>query len=239
MTRSSQTIKNVSIALLLVFLAQACVQFKADSPTALPAAPDIESPASEDQVSVLPTSTPTIEVTVPTKTEVPPTITSIPSVTITVVKGNLFIRRGPDMAFNPVGVLYKDTSAKVIARDVLSDWAQIQIPNSDQTGWVSIQTGYSQIEGNLKELPEYTPTEWPVAAYLRNCTHHRMYVPQADMVIPSSFEFPDNEVWIYPGTYSVLDIDVSGDPEVMDFTIKEGESVEIRWNGLGEKRKCP
>jgi hypothetical protein len=122
---------------------------------------------------------------------------------------------------------------------VLSDWVQIQIPNTDQTGWVSIQTSYSQIKGDLEDLPEFTTTEWPVAAYLRNCTHHRMYVPQADMVIPSSFEFPDNEVWIYPGTYTVLDIDVSGDPGVMDFTIREGESVEIRWDGLGEKRKCP
>ncbi len=235
MTKSSQLFRSVSIALLFVFLVQACALV--DAPPALPTAQIIASPAANADISTTPTTT--LEIVVPAKTEVLPTVTSIPSVTLTVVKGNLFIRRGPDMAFNPIGVLYKDTSAKVIARDVLSDWAQIQIPNSDQTGWVSIQTEYSQIEGNLKELPEYTPTEWPLAAYLRNCTHHRMYVLQADMVIPSSFEFPDNEVWIYPGTYSVLDIDVAGDPEVMDFTIKEGESVEIRWDGSGEKRKCP
>jgi hypothetical protein len=59
------------------------------------------------------------------------------------------------------------------------------------------------------------------------------------MIIPSSYEFPDNEVWIYPGTYTVLDIDVVGDPEVLDFIIREGENVEIRWDGSGEKRKCP
>jgi len=235
MTKSSQLFRSASIVLLFVFVVQACALV--DAPPALPTAQKIASPAANADISTTPTTT--LEIVVPTKTEVLPTVTSIPSVTLTVVKGNLFIRRGPDMAFNPIGVLYKDTSAKVIARDVLSDWAQIQIPNSDQTGWVSIQTEYSQIEGNLKDLPEYTPTEWPLAAYLRNCTHHRMYVPQADMVIPSSFEFPDNEVWIYPGTYSVLDIDVAGDPEVMDFTIKEGESVEIRWDGSGEKRKCP
>lgn len=235
MTKSSQLFRSASIALLFVFLVQACALV--DAPPALPTAQIIASPAANADISTTPTTT--LEIVVPAKTEVLPTVTSIPSVTLTVVKGNLFIRRGPDMAFNPIGVLYKDTSAKVIARDVLSDWAQIQIPNSDQTGWVSIQTEYSQIEGNLKDLPEYTPTEWPLAAYLRNCTHHRMYVLQADMVIPSSFEFPDNEVWIYPGTYSVLDIDVAGDPEVMDFTIKEGESVEIRWDGSGEKRKCP
>lgn len=232
MTSSSRTIRDVTIALLLVFLVQACAQFKADAPPALPTAADIETPSA-------PTPTAGIEPVVPTKTEVPPTATSAPSVTISAVKGNLFIRRGPGMPFNPIGVLYKDTSAKAIARDVLSDWVQIQIPNSDQTGWVSVQTGYSLIEGNLEDLPGFTTSEWPAAAYLLNCTHHRMYVPQADMIIPSSFEYPDNEVWIYPGTYTVLDIDVSSDPEVLSFTIKEGESVEIRWDGSGEKRKCP
>ena len=234
MTRPSKTIRNITIALLFVFLAQACVQFKVNTPAALPTMRNIE-----EHISPSPAPTATIEIPVPTRTEVPPSATPLPSVTITAVKGNLFIRRGPDMAFNPIGVLYKDTSAKGIARDILSNWVQVEIPNSTKTGWVSIQTSYSQIEGSLKDLPEYTPTEWPVAAYLLNCTHHSMYVPQADMIIPSSFEYPDNEVWIYPGTYTVLDIDVSGDPEVLDFTIKEGESIEIRWDGLGEKRKCP
>jgi hypothetical protein len=238
MTRSS-SFKNISITLLLVFLAQACVQFKVDAPPTLPTAQAIETLSTEEQISLLSTPTDTIEVPVPTKTEIPPTATLLPNVTITAIKGNLFIRRGPDMAFNPIGVLYKDTNAKGIARDVLSKWVQIEIPNSNKTGWVSVQTSYSQIEGSLEGLPEYTPTEWPVAAYLLNCTHHQMYVLPSEMVIPSSFEYPDNEVWIYPGTYKVYDIDVSGDPEVMDFTIKEGESIEIRWDGLGEKRKCP
>lgn len=237
MIRSSQKIKNIAGALLFIFLAQACVQFKADAPT--PTARDTKAPASEEQVSLPSTPTATIESAVPTKTEIPSTVTSIPNVTITVVKGNLFIRRGPDMAFNPVGVLYKDTSAKVVARDVLSDWVQIQLPNSDETGWVSVQTEYSQVEGDLESLPEYTPTVWPVAAYLLNCTHHSMYILPGEIVIPSSYEYPDNEIWIYPGTYTVHDMDVSGDPEVMDFTIKEGQSIEIRWDGSGEKRKCP
>ena len=237
MTRSSQTIRNVAVALSFVFLAQACAQFKVDAPT--PTVHGTKAPALEEQVSLPSTPTATIESAVPTKTDISPIATSIPSVTITVIKGNLFIRRGPDMAVNPVGVLYKHTSAKVIARDVLSDWVQIQIPNSDETGWVSVQTEYSQVEGSLESLPEYTPTEWPVAAYLLNCTHHSMYVLPGEIVIPSSYEYPDNEVWIYPGTYTVHDMDVSGDPEVMDFTIKEGQSIEIRWDGLGEKRKCP
>ena len=239
MTRSSQIVKTASFVLFFVLLTQACMQVSSDTPPVSSTVQGVESTSGGEQVTALPTRTATVEIPAPTKTELPPTATLPPKVSLNVVKGNLFIRRGPDMAFNPIGVLYKDTSAEVIARDVLSDWVQIKIPNSDLTGWVSIQTGYSQVEGDLGNLPEYTPTEWPVAAYVRNCTHHRMYVPQADMVIPSSFEFPDNEVWIYPGTYTALDIDVPGDPEVASFSIKEGAEFEIRWDGLGEKRKCP
>jgi len=47
---------------------------------------------------------------------------------ITAINGNLFIRRGPDLAFNPVGVLYEGNSAIVIAQDVLSDWCRSKSP---------------------------------------------------------------------------------------------------------------
>jgi hypothetical protein len=233
MTRSSQTIRNAAVALLLVFLSQACVQFKVDAPAATPTARDIETPTAE-----LPTAAAAIETVIPTQTAVP-TFTPAPLVAIHVVKGNLFIRRGPDMAFNPIGVLYKDTSAPAIGRDILSKWVQVEIPGTDKTGWVSIQTSYSQIDGNVESLPEVKPTEWPTPAYLRNCTHHEMYVPEADMIIPSSYKYPDNEVWIYPGSYTVLDLEISGEPEVMNFTISEGQSVEIREDASGERRKCP
>jgi len=233
MTRSSQILRHLSIALLVAFLSQACMQVKSES---TPTPPSAEERGSTP--APLPTAT-TTPLPLPTQTEAAPAASPIPNVTLDVVKGNLFIRRGPDMAFNPIGVLYKDTRAKVIARDVLSDWAQIEIPNSDKTGWVSVQTEFSQIEGSLKDLPEFKITEWPVAAYLRNCTHHRMYVVQSEVVIPSSFEFPDNEIWIYPGTYTILDIDVPDDPEVATITVQEGSDIEIREDGLGEKRKCP
>jgi hypothetical protein len=143
------------------------------------------------------------------------------------------------MAFNPIGVLYKNTSAEVIARDVLSNWVQIKIPGSDQTGWVSIKTEYSKIEGEIKDLPDFTITEWPVAAYLRNCTYHQMYVDPFDVVIPTSLEYPDNEIWIYPGTYIIYDIDVAGDPEVDQIVVREGSNIEILYDGLGRHRKCP
>jgi len=212
-----------------------------DAPPAQPTDREIESlAAGEEQVNLLPTPTATIEISVPTKTKIPATAIPIPPVTLNVVKGNLFIRRGPDMAFNTIGVLYKNTSAKVIGRDVLSDWVQIEIPNSDKTGWVSIQTDYSQIEGSLKDLPEFSPTEWPQATYLWNCTHHSMYVLPDEVVIPSSLQYPDNEMRIYPGVYyTVYDVDVPDNPQVADFTAGEGDEIEIREDGLGERRKCP
>jgi hypothetical protein len=220
-------------------LTQSCAQVKLDTPPALPTAQEIEPTVGGDQAEPLPTPTATIEIPIPTNTEIPTIAASSSGVTLNVVKGNLFVRRGPDMAFNPIGVLYKNTSAEVIARDVLSNWVQVKIPNSDKTGWVSIKTEYSQIEGEIKDLPEFTTTEWPTAAYLRNCTHHQMYLQPSEIIIPSSLEYPDNEIWVYPGTYTVHDIDVTGDPEVAKITIREGSNVEILEDGQGEHRKCP
>jgi len=204
----------------------------------LPTPRDIEPITTEERSA--PPATPTTQVEIPTATEIIPTPTpSLPKVTISAVKGNIFIRRGPDMAFNPIDVLYKDISAKVIARDVLSKWLQIEIPNSDQTGWVSIQTKYSKVEGEIKDLPEYTPTEWPVAAYLRNCTYHQMYVLPAELLLPSYYNYPDNEIWIYPGTYTVIDIDLPDNPQVAEIVVKEGSDIEILNDGSGGHRKCP
>ena len=239
MFKSSQKYKVIAAVFCLTLLTQSCAPVKLDSPTALPTVRDVEPAAGANQPTLIPASTATVEIPTSTKTEIAPTVTSAPKVILNVVKGNIFIRRGPDMAFNTIGVLYKDTSAEALARDVLSNWVQVKIPNSEQTGWVSIQTDYSQIEGELKDLPEYTPTEWPAAAYLRNCTYHRMYILPNEIVLPPSYQFPDNEIWIYPGIYTIHDIDVSGDPEVMQITIQEGSDEEILDDGLGGHRKCP
>jgi hypothetical protein len=230
--------RSFAIVLLFVLLTQACAQIKLDAPPALPTAGDIEPATTEERSAPLATSTAPVEN--PTATEMIPTPTlSLSKVTISAVNGNIFIRRGPDLAFNPIDVLYKGTSAKVIARDVLSKWVEIEIPNSAKTGWVTLQTKYSQVDGEIKNLPEYTPTEWPVPAYVRNCTHHQMYVLPLEILIPSSWQYPDNEIWIYPGTYTVIDVSVPGEPEVAEIVVKEGSEIEILDDGLGEHRQCP
>jgi hypothetical protein len=230
--------RSVAVALLFVLMTQACAQVGLDTPPALPTAQDIEPISTE--VRSVPSATSTVQVEIPTATEIVPTPTpSLPKVTITAVKGNLFIRRGPGMPFNPVAVLYKDKSAEIIARDVLSNWVMIKFPKSDKTGWVSIQTQYSLIDGDLNDVPEQSPTEWPVPAYVQNCTYHQLYVEPSEVVIPSYYNYPDNEIRINPGSYKVYDIDVSGEPLVAEIEIKEGSEIEIVDDGSGGHHKCP
>lgn len=93
--------------------------------------------------------------------------TSLPRVTITATGGNLFIRRGPGLAYDAVGILYKDTSAEIIGRDVLSGWVQVNISDSQATGWISIQTQFSKIDGDLTIIQAFTFEEWPEPAYIK------------------------------------------------------------------------
>ena len=101
MIKPSRKYRTASIALLFVLLAQACEQVKLDAPPALPTAREIESVSTEERSAPLATSTTLIEI--PAATEmIPASASSLPKVTISAVKGNIFIRRGPDLAFNPI-----------------------------------------------------------------------------------------------------------------------------------------
>ncbi|MBC7878763.1 MAG: SH3 domain-containing protein [Anaerolineales bacterium] len=230
----------IFIILLLLISTQGCMSTGLNVPPSLPTAQDIEELPTEEQIEVTATSTIKVEKSPsPTATEIIPTATSLPAVTISAVKGNIYIRRGPGLAYNPIGVLYKGASTQVIARDVLSRWVQVIIPDSEITGWVSIQTEYSQLNGEFDDLPDFTFTDWPVPAYLENCTAHDMYVMPGEIVISSYFSAPKNEAWLNPGTYTVYDLAVPGEPEVLQVDIREGEQASINKNGLGEKHKCP
>lgn len=210
-----------------------------NTPAPIPTAQTIQTLKVEKQNT--PPAAPTVDSTTPviTSADILPKPTSVPKVTLSAINGNIFIRRGPDLAYNPIGILYKNNSAEVLQRDVLSKWAQIIIPNSDQTGWVSIQTSYTKIDGDLTTLPEYTPVDWPVPAYLRNCTHHQMYIMPNEVILSSSFFQPENEIWLYPGSYTIHDLDVPGEPDVLQVEIREGVTIDITTDGLGEHRKCP
>jgi hypothetical protein len=226
--------RNIFSTLLLAVMMQSCFNMQLNPP-ALPTPRAIETVS---QTESNPTITPT-HTSMPTATLQMATPTAaLANVTITAVKGNLNIRRGPDVAYNPISVLYKGESAKVIAHDVLTKWAQIVIPGSDKTGWVSLLTSYSSVEGDLAALPGFTVDDWPVIAYLRNCTHHEMFIMPGEITLPSSFGAPENEIWLNPGHYTVYDLEVPDLPEVKSFDIREGQEIEIIDDGAGEHRKC-
>ncbi len=161
-------------------------------------------------------------------------------VVVTATKGNLFIRRGPDLAFNPIGALLQGQSAKAQARDVLAEWLQIPLPDQpSQTGWVSIQSQFTQVDGDVKTLPEVQTDYWPVAASVRNCTLHQMLLSPGNITLPSVVNFPYNDVMVNPGTYTVIDSDIDTYPSVAKIQVREGSAIDIRVDGNGDKKKCP
>jgi hypothetical protein len=233
--------RSIFVILMIAMLTQSCLRgVGSNTPSALPTVLAAVRVSTETRTA--PSATPTLRVEIPTLTTptvISPMPTSIPNITISAVKGNIFIRRGPDMAYNPIGVLYKDTNIRVIARDVLSNWAQVIIPDSDRKGWIYVKSEFTKVDGDLNSAPDFTPTDWPVPGYLVNCTHHDMYVMPGEITIPASFGYPANDVWLYPGFYTVQDISMPNYPKVQDVEMREGVDIEIHVDGTGEGRKCP
>lgn len=170
-----------------------------------------------------------------------PSATPIPSVRITAVNGNLYIRRGPDTAYDRLGVLKSATSAEVIGQDMLSKWVQIQIPGTEFTGWVSLLTPFSQIEGDLKEVPTFTFTEWPEPAYIKNCTEHDLIILPDELYLYSLWTNGNylNVVQVDPGVYEIQDVTLPDAPVYDEIDIREGETYYITVNGLDEYHNCP
>jgi hypothetical protein len=226
----------VCIAILLAVSAQACSTARIDSatPSTEPSSAPTDFPTA---FSTTATQPPAINTPLPTSAS---TASSVARVIVTATKGNVFIRRGPDFAFNAIGVLFHDQSATALARDVLAEWVQVSMPGQpNQMGWVSIQSQYTMVDGDVMTLPEVQPTYFPVAASLRNCTFHQMLITPGNIILPSLDNFPANEVRVNPGAYVVLDTDVDGYPQVLKVEMREGSAVDVRVDGNGEKRKCP
>jgi hypothetical protein len=237
------TFKKVLISLLLIVFIQGCFltgggrqQISQTEPTqtvqATSSSLDTQVPASSPTPLPPPTVAPTATVILPTP---------LPSVSITAMDGNIYIRRGPGMPYNPIGFLRKGETAQVIASDVLSNWVQINIPNLDTTGWVYIHTDYSRIDGDLSSVPDFTFTEWPAPAYIKNCTEHDMFITPGNIYLPSLYTNAKylNEVQVDPGTYIAYDMAYFDEPEAQTLDIFEGVTGYITINGHGEGHKCP
>jgi hypothetical protein len=222
------------IVLMLILSACSAAPSKAQSNLASPTGTASQTTSTKVSTPAAFTRTPSL---IPTATVSP--MPTPPAVTVGAVKGNLFIRRGPGLAYNPVSVLMDGQSATALGRDVLEKWLKIPLPDHpEETGWISIQSHYAVVKGNVTSLPVIEPTDWPVLASIRNCTHHEMRVDPIGIIITKSDNFPWNDVQINPGIYTIHDINANHDPEVMEVEIEEGSEILIREDGDGERWKC-
>ena len=225
------------MTIAFIFSSQGCA-LRVATPASSQALP---SPQTElVSTATLPTHTPvpTVQVQIASPTALP--TATPPVITVTAVKGNLFIRRGPDLAYNAIAVLKNGQVVTALGRDVLARWIQVPIPDQpNKTGWVSIQTQFSAVSGDVMTLPEITNVPRPVATYFRNCTNHQMIVEPGDIILASVGGYPDNIQWINPGVYTVHDYDLPTQPEVLSAELREGLTVDILDDGSGEHRKCP
>ena len=225
-------------ALLLFIFAVGCTPVATQT---VDSEPQVVDATATDKV-LLPTAT---ETPLPTATLVPateePSATPTPSVRVTAVNGNLYIRRGPSTAYDRIAVLKSATSATVIGQDMLSKWVQVQIPNSEQTGWVSLLTPYSRIDGDLQGVPAFTFTEWPEPAYIKNCTEHNVIILPNELYLYSLWTNANylNYVQVDPGTYQIQDATLPDAPVYDTIDVREGETFYITVNGSGDYHKCP
>ncbi len=227
-------LKSSKIYFLILTLAvaiQACSAAPTPSPAATKSAMQSQplavesSNADAQNISLAQTPTPIVEVAL--------SATS-PAVTVTVVNGDLSIRTGPDLSFDAIAKLHGGETVTVLARSIMDGWVQIEIPSqAGETGWISIQTNYSIVTGNLLDLPRIDAVEWNVGSYLINCTPHQMIVKPGNTILQ-----PQSRVWFTPGDYSVYDMDVDGQPVAANLTVTEHREFHILKDGTRKQWTC-
>ncbi len=236
---------RIAITVLTVglFIVTAC-----NLPTGVPPLPQPSQPAEWTATTLPPSATlPAIAspqatgtlagTPIPTFTAV---VLSTPlPVVITASTGNLNIRRGPGVGYNPIGGLLKGETSTATARDDIGGWLFIALPGQpDKSGWVNTQTQYSTVVGDVMALSVLS-VDAPKAAYFRNCTFHPMLVQPGGVVIPPQGSAPLNQVQFNPGDYIIKDGAVAGNPEVMEATLLEGYTVDIRTDATPSTTSCP
>ena len=210
------------------------------------------APMDDGQQAVLATATverplPTDAVTLPaTATLGPtsqpsPTPEPLPSVRIIAADGNLYIRRGPGTEYNQIGILKKGESAQVMGRDVLSKWVQVNIPGTEFTGWVSLLTPFTKLEGDLSDIESFTFTDWPLPAYIKNCTEHDLLIGPNELYLYNLYTNGKylNEVQVDPGRYDIYDLFIDGEPKIQTLDVREGDIIYITVDGWGTEHLCP
>lgn len=228
-------VKQIALAFLVLSVV-GCTS----SPTPTSLALTQSATATESSLANTPfvTDTP-VATLVPNGTEVVTSTPMIGTVAITANNGNLNIRRGPGISYNPIAVLKDGQTSTAQGRDFLGKWILIDIPSSPgKTGWVRTETTYSLITGDVESLPEVI-VDFAIPAYVQNCTYHLMVLQPGDIQVSSVLGFPNNDARVYPGEYTVYDSDVPEAKEIMAISVKEGTFINIEVDGNSNHRKCP
>lgn len=228
--------KRILISLLLALSVQGCfrAQTLSDVPPTVAATETVNLPEPASTSTLLPTAT-----AVPTATEI--VSTPLPKVTITAAGGNLYIRRGPGTEYDRIGVLTKGSAADVIGQDVLSKWVKVNIPGSVTTGWVSVMTDLTRLDGDLSLVPDFTFTDWAKPTFIKNCTEHNMFIQPGEITLFSLWTNANylNEVQVDPGIYTFYDLNLPDEPETETVDLREGETYYITVDGNEVRHKCP
>lgn len=228
------------VALLTVVLVTAALLFFGVLPN--PFAPPTATPTPSPTLTatpVPPTLTPhpaTVTLTLtPTETSTP---TTIPVIVRAI--GNNTLRRGPDLAYNPMGQLLQGQSAPATARNQQGTWLYITPPGSGRAAWIRLGR-ITDVSGDPASLP--VRTESPAEpAYIRNCTFHDMRSTAAngaEEIIPRYDDTSTQHiVQFLPGSYSIDDTTTAGIPPVQQIELFEGQTVDINTDGLGNTYFC-
>lgn len=235
MTRSTIFAAFLALTLLLQGCASSSEEITINNDTVTTETPVVTVQPPTETATPLPSPTPA------PSAEPSPAPTAVSAVRIVASGGNLYIRRGPEVAYDRIGVLTKGNSAEVIGQDVLSKWVQIRIPDSELTGWVSLLTPFTTIEGDLATVSAFTFTDWPKPAYVKNCTEHEILISPGDIYLKSLWTNQDylNQAQIDPGTYEIHDLSMEDLPLIEVVEIREGQTYYITLNGDGVYHNCP
>jgi len=174
----------------------------------------------------------------PTPVEVTQRVPTPKAVSVEIVGGNLFAHRGPSLYHNFVGVLYDGEVVTATGRDRISRWLRVEIPSSPGVeGWITTETQYTQVSGDIANLP-FIETEPAVPAFIRNCTKTTIVIYPEEVHLLDKYNKPYNEEQFIVGRHQVLDLDIPGTAWLEDVELSEGKTVDIRYDGAGNKSKC-
>lgn len=239
----------IALFLMLAFATQSCAPPQTETTdaartTLTPGGVPTWTPRPQDlTLTALPTVTKPAPVSIattapPAVTETPRIVASPQTVTVTIKGGNLFVRRGPSLDYNHVGVLYDGETVLATGRDRVSRWIRIALLSKPEAeGWITTETGYTLIDGDIPNLP-YIETEPARPAYIRNCTKHELLVMPSEVKLLDKFEKPYNEERFPVGIYQVYDLENPANKAIEEVSLSEGKKVDIQYDWTGEKSKC-